>query len=172
MTEKIQRSALDLGRKSVLAIDENPFGLKLIVDICKGLELGSVATCKATGHVLAALAAAHYDVVICDWGAPPLDGPAMVRQVRASADARIKRASIILLKANASAADVTAAREAGVTEFLARPFSAQALLHRLTAIFSKPRDFVSDAAFTGPDRRRRGAAEKQQTRRSADAAKE
>ena len=94
-------------------------------------------------------------MVVCDWGCAPDDGLTFVRRVRTHKDEHTKQTPIILLKANPTPADVKAAREAGATEFLARPFSAAALTTHLRVIFGKPRQFVSAPAYAGPDRRRR-----------------
>ena len=52
---------------------------------------------------------------------------------------------------------VMAARDAGVTEFLAKPLSAKALYERILNIVMNPRPFVRTKTYFGPDRRR-GAA--------------
>ena len=50
---------------------------------------------------------------------------------------------------------VEAARDAGATEFCAKPVTAQEMMRKLAAIIDKPRAFVRSAAYQGPDRRRR-----------------
>ncbi len=50
---------------------------------------------------------------------------------------------------------VMEARDAGVTEFIAKPLTAQALVNRLGAVIFKPRPFVRTSSYFGPDRRRR-----------------
>jgi DNA-binding response OmpR family regulator len=47
------------------------------------------------------------------------------------------------------------ARDAGVTEFVAKPLSARTLLNRLNAVIYQPRAFVRTQTYFGPDRRRR-----------------
>lgn len=49
---------------------------------------------------------------------------------------------------------VTAARDAGVTEFLAKPISAKALYQRVVNIVANPRPFIKTKVYFGPDRRR------------------
>ena len=135
------RRRLGLDRKSALIIDENSYSRKIIADICYSLDLGSALTAKSGERGLAALKAKRFDLMILD-GAPP-DWLEFVALVRASDNESIKSIPIILLKAQAKPSDVAAAREAGVTEFLTRPFSAQMLLDRVVRIFSTPRDFVN-----------------------------
>ena len=50
-------------------------------------------------------------------------------------------------------------RDAGVTEFVAKPISASALCARIEAVLLRPRDFVRAPAFVGPSRRRRDDAD-------------
>jgi len=49
---------------------------------------------------------------------------------------------------------VIAARDAGVTEFLAKPISAKALYQRILNIVANPRPFIRTKNYFGPDRRR------------------
>jgi hypothetical protein len=50
---------------------------------------------------------------------------------------------------------VMEARDAGVTEFIAKPLSAKTLLNRLNSVLYQPRAFVRTQTYFGPDRRRR-----------------
>jgi hypothetical protein len=50
---------------------------------------------------------------------------------------------------------VEAARDAGVTEFLAKPITAHTLFSRIAEIVERPRAFVRCDSYFGPDRRRR-----------------
>jgi hypothetical protein len=49
---------------------------------------------------------------------------------------------------------VTAARDAGVTEFLAKPISAKGLYERIVNVVASPRPFIKTKSYFGPDRRR------------------
>ena len=54
---------------------------------------------------------------------------------------------------------VEAARDAGVTEILAKPITAHNLFARITEILERPRAFVRCDGYFGPDRRRRQEAD-------------
>jgi len=49
---------------------------------------------------------------------------------------------------------VTVARDAGVTEFLAKPISAKGLYQRIMNVVASPRPFIKTKTYFGPDRRR------------------
>jgi DNA-binding response OmpR family regulator len=62
---------------------------------------------------------------------------------------------IIMMTGHTERARIFSARDAGVTEFLAKPVTAKSLLMRLTNIIEHPRPFVRAKGYFGPDRRRR-----------------
>lgn len=94
------------------------------------------------------------DVLIVDWKMKPVDGVALVRRIRAEKSERLAYMPIIMLTAYAEPAKVREARDAGVSEFLVKPFSSEGLYRRLVSIVNRPRPFVRTKHFFGPDRRR------------------
>ena len=97
------------------------------------------------------------DVLIVDWKMKPVDGLALVKRLRDPEKSPNPYLPIIMLSAYSEAAKVREARDAGVTEFMVKPFNAGALYARLAAIVNRPRPFVRTKAFFGPDRRRLNA---------------
>jgi two-component system chemotaxis response regulator CheY len=63
---------------------------------------------------------------------------------------------------------VEAARDAGATEFLAKPVTVDGLGARLMSVIENPRQFISSGTFVGPDRRRRQLPVEEDMRQSAD----
>ena len=95
-------------------------------------------------------------VVITDWAMPIFDGlelTQMIRQPGANANPFVP---IIMLTGHSEKKRVMAARDAGITEFLAKPLSAKALYERIANIVLNPRPFVRTKGYFGPDRRRNG----------------
>jgi len=100
------------------------------------------------------LRAEQIDVLICDWKMDPVDGLALVRLLRNPEKSPNPYIPIIMLTAYAEKSKVQEARDAGATEFMTKPFSAEALYKRLQVIVNKPRPFVRTKAYFGPNRRR------------------
>ncbi len=71
---------------------------------------------------------------------------------RAQFEAR--KAPVIMVTGTATAASILAARDAGVHEFLRRPFTMKDLLRRLEAVTLRQRDWIEAVGYVGPDRRR------------------
>jgi CheY-like chemotaxis protein len=63
-------------------------------------------------------------------------------------------APVIMVTATATAGAIIAARDAGVHEFLRKPYNTKELLRRLEAVTLHPRDWVEAVQYVGPDRRR------------------
>ncbi|MCY1556951.1 hypothetical protein D9M68_937530 [compost metagenome] len=62
---------------------------------------------------------------------------------------------VIMMSAAPDAKRIAEARDAGVTEFLRKPFAASHLQTRLTSIEANPRGFIEAEQYKGPDRRRK-----------------
>ena len=75
----------------------------------------------------------------------------MIRQPGANANPYVP---IIMLTGHSEKKRVVSARDAGVTEFLAKPISAKALYERILNVVANPRPFIKTKTYFGPDRRR------------------
>jgi two-component system, chemotaxis family, chemotaxis protein CheY len=94
------------------------------------------------------------DLVVTDWNMPPTSGLEFVRRVRHSTDLPNPYVPIIMVTGYTEEYRVREARDAGVSEFLAKPVTAAAFFDRLRAVVEDQRNFVRSARFAGPDRRR------------------
>ncbi len=99
---------------------------------------------------------------------PPINGVEFTRRVRASTERSIKFLPIIMLTAHADKRRVLLARDAGVTEFLAKPFTPHALYTHIASIVEHPRSFIECDAFFDPDRRRKNQDYPREDRRVSD----
>jgi two-component system chemotaxis response regulator CheY len=79
----------------------------------------------------------------------------MIRQPDANSNPYVP---IIMMTGHSEKKRVTSARDAGVTEFLAKPISAKALYQRILNIVANPRPFIKTKTYSGPDRRRSNSA--------------
>src|SRR5579864_4202585 len=69
--------------------------------------------------------AGHYPLVISDWMMPEMDGPELVRRIRAHE--RPGYVYIILLTSRALKEDVVQGMEAGANDFVTKPFDREEL---------------------------------------------
>ena len=94
------------------------------------------------------------DLILTDMVMKPMDGLELTRHIRNDERSPNPFVPIIMISGHTEKYRVEAAREAGVTEFLAKPITAQNLFARIAEIVERPRAFVRCDNYFGPDRRR------------------
>ncbi len=137
----------------VLIVDPQPQAIQLIGEL-----LRSVARCQVwsatSGEKAMALALANNpQIIFTEFAGPGLDGLAFSRAIRRS-DFSCRQAPIIMVTGEATAGAILGARDAGVHEFLRKPYTLKDLARRLEAVTLKGRDWVEAVGYVGPDRRR------------------
>ncbi len=95
------------------------------------------------------------DIILTDLSMERMDGIEFAKKIRRSPDTPDPFVPIIMVTGHTEQARIEAARDAGVTDFLAKPITAQVLLQRLAKIIDRPKPFVRCDAYFGPDRRHR-----------------
>ncbi|MFN9711577.1 MAG: response regulator, partial [Alphaproteobacteria bacterium] len=64
-------------------------------------------------------------------------------------------APVVMITGHSTYLRVSEARDAGVTEFLAKPLTARGVVERLLQAIENKRPFIRSKSYFGPDRRRR-----------------
>ena len=95
------------------------------------------------------------DIVFVDWEMEPVNGLTLTKRIRNDPLSVNRRVPIIMLSGYSASSRVAEARDSGATEFMTKPFTADAVAKRLAHVINNPRSFVKYSEFTGPDRRRR-----------------
>ncbi|MCR9221877.1 MAG: response regulator [Alphaproteobacteria bacterium] len=147
--------AYDLSGVSVLVIEDDSRMKQLLREILEGFSVRAVRTAAEGRQALERVREFDPDIVVVDLRMEPIDGLDFTRMVRRGEGGVNPFLPIIMLTGHTERHRVAEARDAGVTEFLAKPVSAQALYSRIAAIVERPRPFVRAPSFIGPDRRRR-----------------
>ncbi|MDG1286186.1 MAG: response regulator [Rickettsiales bacterium] len=95
----------------------------------------------------------NHDLVITDWLESPDQGLALTRKIRTSGESPDIFVPIIVTAGSSHHSRVIRSRDAGVNEYLVKPFTAQDLALRIERITESSRPFVIDKTYVGPDRR-------------------
>jgi CheY-like chemotaxis protein len=136
-----------------LILDAQPAATRLLTELLKGL---GVQTIFAEATPKAALARARHEdpqIVFTEFAGPRWEGLEFVRAFRRS-DMACRQAPIVMITAEATAQSILGARDAGVHEFLRKPYTIKDLIRRIDAVTLKSRDWVEAVRYIGPDRRR------------------
>jgi CheY-like chemotaxis protein len=95
------------------------------------------------------------DLILSDMAMAPMDGIEFTRRIRNGETRANPYVPIVMVTGHTERHRVEMARDAGVTEFLAKPITPQNLCSRLAEIVERPRAFVRAEDYFGPDRRRK-----------------
>ena len=93
------------------------------------------------------------DLIIVDWLQNPDHGIQLTKTIRTDKKTPNAFVPIIMTAGSGHLTRVIRARDAGVSEYLVKPFSAKSLAERVTRVIENPRSMVICDSFTGPNRR-------------------
>lgn len=137
----------------VLIVDPQPAAVKLLGDLLRSLSTAQILTASTDAKAMQLAQMADPQIIFVEHSGPGMDGARLARAIRRS-DLNCRKAPILMVTGEATAQAILGARDAGVHEFLRKPFTIKDLLRRLEAVALKPRDWVEAVQYVGPDRRR------------------
>ena len=119
---------IDFNRLRFLVIDDNAHMRRILRTLLHGF--GTREVYEAEDGAAGLEAFTHYspDIVITDWAMPIFDGLELTQMIRQPGANTNPYVPIIMLTGHSEKKRVIAARDAGVTEFLAKPISAKGAL--------------------------------------------
>ena len=147
--------AYELHKISVLVVEDNQPMLDITKSLLLTFGIGHVVGAQNGEQGFDRFCEYNNDIIIADWMMKPMDGISFTRLVRNDAQSPNPYVPIILMTGFSERRRVIQARDAGVTEFLVKPFNAKDLYRRLVQVIERPRQFVRAPDFFGPDRRRK-----------------
>jgi CheY-like chemotaxis protein len=137
-----------------LIVEDNAHMRSLLRALLSSAGVKDIAEASNGQTAIEALRERKSDLVLSDLAMKPMDGLEFTRYVRNHDHSPNPFVPIIMITGHTEKYRVEAARDAGVTEFLAKPITAQNLFARITEIIERPRAFVRCDGYFGPDRRR------------------
>lgn len=138
----------------MLVVDDHTNMRKIVGTVLHALGVEYVYEATDGADGFEAMRAYNPDVIIVDWEMPGIDGIEFTELIRKASDSPNPYVPIVFLTSYSDRKHVFEARDAGVTEFLAKPVSASAIYLRFMSIINRPRPFVSSRSYFGPCRRR------------------
>lgn len=136
----------------VLIVDPHAPGARMVGDLMRSIGSAQIWVADSTDRGLR-LAQTYDPHIIFVEKSGELNGLDFTRKLRRS-NLPCRYAPVIMVTGQATAAGILAARDAGVHEFLRKPFTMKDLLRRLEAVTLRQRDWVEAVEYVGPDRRR------------------
>lgn len=139
----------------VLIVDDNDHMRRLLRGILEALGIKQVRDVENGMIALNDSRLNLPDIIITDMMMSPIDGLEFSRMLRDDSTHPATHVPVMMVTGFAEKHHVEAARDAGVSEFLAKPVTVDGVEARLRSVIENPRAFVRSKSFSGPDRRRR-----------------
>lgn len=118
---------------NILIVDDYKTMLRIIKNLLKQIGFDNVDEATDGQMALAKLGEKKYGLIISDWNMEPMSGFELLKQVRAN-DAT-KALPFIMVTAESKTDNVVAARQAGVNNYIVKPFNAETLKTKLESVF-------------------------------------
>jgi two-component system chemotaxis response regulator CheY len=116
----------------ILIVDDYKTMLRIIRNLLKQLNFNNVDEATDGSEALRKLREKKFGLVISDWNMEPMTGLQLLREVRS--DIKLKDMPFIMVTAESKTENVIAAKEAGVSNYIVKPFNAETLKQKLVAV--------------------------------------
>lgn len=152
-------------RLSILLVEDSQYIRHTFEDLLRHFGFGKIVACNNGQEAIEILSSSAivgapglgFDIVFSDLIMSPINGMLLTRWIRNSKDSPNRFMPVVLISGAADDEYVSASRDLGATEFLAKPFSAESVYKRMLEVVDYPRQMIATHTYFGPDRRRRNA---------------
>ena len=114
----------------ILIVDDYKTMLRIIRNLLKQLGFNNVDEATDGSSALQKMRDRSYGLVISDWNMEPMSGLELLKEVRA--DGQLQEVPFIMVTAESKSENVVAAKQAGVSNYIVKPFNAATLKTKLT----------------------------------------
>ena len=124
--------AVDLSMP-VLVVDDYNTMVRIIRNLLRQLGFEHIDDASDGSVALEKMRQRKYGLVISDWNMEPMTGYDLLKEMRA--DPELGRTPFIMVTAESKTENVIAAKKAGVSNYIVKPFNAQTLKNKIEAVF-------------------------------------
>ncbi len=116
----------------ILIVDDYKTMLRIVRNLLTKLGFSDIDEETDGMDALAKLKNRNYGLVVSDWNMQPMTGYELLQKVRG--DDRLKSLPFVMVTAESKVENVIAARQAGVNNYIIKPFSAEVLKAKLKTV--------------------------------------
>jgi two-component system chemotaxis response regulator CheY len=118
----------------VLVVDDSRTMARLARNLLMLIGFSEVDAVFDGATALARLRERRYGLVLCDWNMQPMTGHALLKEIRN--DLALQRLPVIMVTAETTLANVMAAKEAGASGYIVKPFNGATLKDKIAAVLA------------------------------------
>lgn len=124
--------AADVNMK-ILIVDDFSTMRRIVRNILKQLGFTSIEEAEDGDVALQKLKDGNFEFVVTDWNMPNMTGLELLKSIRA--DDQLKDIPVLLVTAEAEKENVVQAAQAGVNDYIVKPFTADVMQSKINRIF-------------------------------------
>jgi two-component system chemotaxis response regulator CheY len=117
----------------ILVVDDYSTMIRIIRNLLKQIGFENVDDANDGSAALAKMQGKQYGLIISDWNMEPMTGYDLLREVRANP--ALSKTPFIMITAESKTENVIAAKKAGVSNYIVKPFNAATLKTKMEAVF-------------------------------------
>lgn len=118
---------------NILVVDDYQTMVRIIKNLLKQIGFSNIDEASDGKQALEKISQKGYGLVISDWNMEPMTGLDLLKTLRGSGN----KVPFIMVTAESKTENVMAAREAGVNNYIVKPFNADTLKAKLTSVFGE-----------------------------------
>jgi len=118
----------------VLVVDDSDTMISILRSLLRQLGFVEVNDANDGAKALAQMRAKRYGLVISDWNMQPMTGCELLQEVRR--DENLKQTPFIMVTAESKVENVIAAKRAGVSNYIVKPFTANTLREKIESVMA------------------------------------
>jgi two-component system chemotaxis response regulator CheY len=119
----------------VLVVDDYRTMLRILRNLLRQLDFRNVHEATDGTDALQKLREGGFGLVISDWNMEPMTGIQLLREVRA--DDKLRHIPFIMVTAESKPENVIAAKQAGVSNYIVKPFNAETLRAKMASVLGE-----------------------------------
>lgn len=121
---------------NVLIVDDYATMLRIIKNLLKQLGFNNIEEASDGSEAYEKLKQKNYGLVISDWNMEPMSGLELLKKIRGGTDS-FKTVPFIMVTAESKTENVIAAKQAGVNNYIVKPFNAETLRTKISAVLGE-----------------------------------
>lgn len=118
---------------NVLVVDDYQTMIRIIKNLLKQLGFQNIDEASDGQAALKLIQSKEYGLVISDWNMEPMTGLELLQQVRGSNE-HYSDVPFIMVTAESKTENVIAAKQAGVNNYIVKPFNAETLKGKIASV--------------------------------------
>lgn len=122
--------AINPGTVNVLIVDDYKTMLRVVRNLLNQLGFKNIDEATDGSMAFDMLGKKKYDLIISDWNMEPMTGLDLLKKVRAANN----NVPFIMVTAESKTENIIAAKQAGVNNYIVKPFNADTLKTKIAAV--------------------------------------